>query len=64
MYSLIELSAVGKSLWKIGISVVLCISSSVVCDVRLSSGAFSLLSVCVVIESSLVLVVGLEGGFV
>ena len=39
-----------KSLWKVGVSVVLCVSSSVVCDVRLSSGAFSLLSVCVVTE--------------
>ena len=45
MYSLIELSAMGKLLWKADVMVVLRITSSVVCDVRLSSGAFSLLSV-------------------
>ena len=33
-------------------------SASVVCDVRLSSGAFSSLSVGVVVEGSLVSVVG------
>ena len=58
MYSLIELSAMGKSLWKMGVLVVLWVSSAVVCDVSLSSGAFSSLSVGVVVEGSLLLVVG------